>query len=685
MKVHPNGRPTWSVLAIALLLACNGKEKSSGTNDLPSGTGTPAESVDPGTRPLQRLNATEYDAIVRDLFLTTQTPGDYFPPDELSYGFDNIAAALTVSSTHVELWENAADSILAELFTDEDEVTMAYSAQAEGAGISYIGTGELYNDTNYAVYEGAIAVVFSLAHDGKFDVTVSAFGRPSGGISPTMDVKIDGKVVASVVVSAEDAPVDFVLSTFVEEGLHSFEVALQNPSEDLKRALIIDRMQVKGPTDPEVGRPPGYAALIPCAPDGQPTRSCAAEVIPTFGRLAWRRPLTEEEVNWALGLYDTADQALLSNAECLAYAFKGILMSPEFLYRVESDPASGERAVALDGYQIATRLAAFVWSSTPDAALLDAAARGDLDTAEGVEAELVRMMKDDKASALVDNLAGQWFSVRKLEETALDTVVYPGYTEELRESMVTELKLLLEGFFRDSQPLDEILTQQTTWVDQRLADLYQVPFAPLEGDWQQVSTAGTERYGLMGTAGWLMANSRSNAPSAVKRGKWVLENLLCSAPPPPPPKVEGMVTIVDENGSVREQEEAQRADDFCQTCHAQMDPLGWTLHGYDADGAARATDEIGFPIDDVATWNGVQLDGLGGLASAIAADERLALCAVEKTFMYAVGREVRIEDGPMIEAIVDEFAGSGQKFEALAKAIVKSDAFRMRGVPVEVE
>lgn len=669
-------------IALALLAACHGPTTNPGTED-PTGGTTPSEAHDPGTRPLQRVNATEYDTIARDLFGTSLRPGQNFPADELSYGFDNIAAALTTSSTHVELWEGAADAILGELFDDTDEETLSYAAQVEGAGVVYSGVGELFDDTYYAIYEGSISVPFSIVYDGDFDITVTAFGRLGELAYPTMDVKIDGVVVDSIELSNAEAK-DFVIRADVTTGLHIFEVAIRDPSGDLKRAVIVDRMQVKGPLDPEIGRPAAYAEIVPCAPDGVPSRVCAAEVLPIFGRLAWRRPLTEEEVAWALSLYDTADQALLTEAECLEYAFKGLLMSPEFLYRVERDPEGNATTAVLDGYQTATRLAAFVWSSTPDEALLDAAASGELDTPEGVEAQLDRMMSNPKGAALVDNLAGQWFAVRKLQSTALDTVVYPNYSPDLRDSMATELRLLLQGFFREGRPLDEVFTQQTTWVDARLAELYLLPFDPAQGEWQEVSTVGFERYGLFGTAGWLMAESRSNAPSAVKRGKWILENLLCSAPPPPPPNVEGMVTIVPDGVSVREQEEAQRGDEFCQTCHAQMDPLGWTLHGFAADGSKRPSDELGFPVVNSSVWNGVAMDGPAGMVDAIVADPRLSQCVVEKTFMYALGREVRIEDGPMIESITADFVDNGLSFEALAKAIVTSDAFRMRGVP-EVE
>jgi hypothetical protein len=171
----------------------------------------------------------------------------------------------------------------------------------------------------------------------------------------------------------------------------------------------------------------------------------------------------------------------------------------------------------------------------------------------------------------------------------------------------------------------------------------------------------------------------------VKRGKWVLENLLCSEPPPPPPDVESNLVLEPQLGSVREQEEAMRSDEFCQTCHSQMDPLGFALNGFDAVGQARALDELGYAIDDQTVWNGTSIDGAAGLRDVVVADERLAECVVEKSFTYAIGRGVTIEDGPTIEQITKEFVENGQTFDALADAIVSSDAFRLRGAAPEVK
>lgn len=681
-------RPLFLAALTLSVAACHGR------NTEPDGTSQPEPPIDdthPGTRPLSRLNATEYDTTVGDLVGTELHPGQNFPADEIAYGFDNVASVLTTTTTHVESWELAADEILDEMFGRKDESTSMYGTQAEAAGVTYLGEGQLYGETAYALVDGSLSSPFALAFDGQFDVTVAAFGREVGGVSPSMEVRIDGELAETFEVTNDiGATEEFTFRTFIADGVHGFEVSIGNPGESggIPRALMVDYLRIDGPMDPQTGRSPAYDDYVSCAPDGQPNRACARDGIEAFGGQAWRRPLTEAEVDWAVSLYESALDANLDEGEALQYAFKGILVSPEFVYRIEADPTGGATYRALDGYEVATRLAAFAWSSTPDQALLDAAADGTLDTPEGVSAQLERMLADERGGAVLDNLAGQWFAMRKLSTAATDATVYPEYTADLRDSMMIELRFIASSFFREGKPLDEMLLSQQTWVDQRLADHYNLPYegtgAEGEAGFAEVSLSGTGRTGLFGSAGWLMANSRVNGPSAVKRGKWIVENLLCTPPPPPPPDVEGQVTIEPEGGSTREQEEAQRGADYCQGCHSAMDPLGFVLWNFDGIGGKRSKDELGFPIDTESELGGVTLSNGEDLAEWVVADPRLSRCVVEKTLTYALGRPMELADNKVVDEITEAFDAGGQTFDALARAIVVSDAFRLRGAP-EVE
>ena len=673
------------LLTVALLAACN-KDEPGQKKDKPDPE-PQVEQSDPGTRAMARLNAYEYDATMRDLLGTKLTFSNTFPADEAAYGFDNISTVLTTTPAHVEGWEIAADELLDEMFGLKLESKGLYGTQAESAGVTYLGEGMPFGDDAYAVFEGGLSAPFSLPYDGQFEVSVAAFGRPLGGEDPVMEVWINGALAQTFEVDNEQGSyVPYSFITELDDGVHTFEILLANPyAEDaLRRSVVIDYLRIDGPLDPQLGRTLAYDDFVACGENGAPSRNCAGLAIEDFGRMAWRRPLASDEVDWALGLYDDAVAAELSALESLRHAFKGLLMSPEFLYRIERDPIEGP-VRQLDGYEVATRLAAFAWSSTPDDVLLTAADSGELDTAEGIAAALDEMFADERSDALVDNLASQWFAMRTLEWSTTDTELYPDFDEELRASMLSEMRFLMGSFFRDGAALDTVLNAQTTWVDARLADHYGLPFSGSDEDeWVEVSLAGTGRVGLFGSAGWLMAESRVNGPSAVKRGKWILENLLCSSPPPPPPDVEGMVTIVDGNGSIREQEEQQRSAEYCQTCHSVMDPLGFALWNYDGIGAVRTVDELGHDIDTTVVVEGEKVTTTAELAAWVTADPRLSRCIVEKTLTYALGRPMREADDAFIDQINEDFVASGQTFDGLARSIVTSDAFRLRGAP-EVE
>jgi Protein of unknown function (DUF1592)/Protein of unknown function (DUF1588)/Protein of unknown function (DUF1587)/Protein of unknown function (DUF1585)/Protein of unknown function (DUF1595)/Ca-dependent carbohydrate-binding module xylan-binding len=672
------------VYLLVLAAACGDPEPQPQTSPVDDPV---APEIAPGTRTVPRLTAAEYDATVRDLLGTNDRPGAYFPPDEVEHGFDNIAAALNTTVANIELWETATDGLLDEMFGRVIETRTSQKVQGEGAGVTYLGDGEAYESSGYSIYDGSVSVGLSLPYDGDFEVTVGASGQGMLGEDPELEIKIDGKVVAShTVAKPMGATGKYVAVTRIyPSGVHTFEAALANPGVNgsQTRTLVVDYIEVDGPTNPVTGRSAAYDAFVPCAPDGLPDRACAETATASFGRAAWRRPLAADELAWVMGAYDEAVTLGSDGGEALQQTFKTVMLSPDFLYRLEADPADGAAYRALDGFELASRLAAFLWSSTPDEELLTAAEQGTLTDPTVLSAQVERMISDHRGAALVDNLAAQWFAVRKLDTASPSTEEYPEFDEELRASMKGELTLRLQEFFREGAPLGDLLLSQTAWVDARLATEYGLPYTGA-GEFVRTPTVGFDRYGLFGSAGWLIVNARPDSPSAVKRGKWVLEDLLCTPPPPPPPNVESDLVLVETDGSVREQEEAQRSDELCQTCHSMMDPLGFALHSFDGIGMQRDVDEFGFPIDDNTSFEDTTLGGPRDLAEFVAADPRLPTCVVEKTFTYALGRAVEPDDAPMIEAITAEFIDEGQTFSALAKAVVKSEAFRLRGAP-EVE
>lgn len=645
-----------------------------------TGTTQPTEAFEPGARTVARLNRTQYNNILRDVFGTQRRPADVFPMDEQANGFDNQGEALTTTSTHVELWELAADEVLDEMFGRNDESTVRYHVQAEGPGVSYAGQGMpygLYLPTGYTLLDGSLTAAVPLDFDGTFSVTILAFGRSALAIPPELSVAVDGRVVETFTVEAElGNAAEYQVEVPVSSGVHSFTLAITNPYDSGfgdRRAVTIDWIDVNGPLDPEGELTPAYAEFIGCGMDEDPDPACAESALTMIGERLWGRPLSAEDLAWAMSLYTTAVAAGETSSWSLQYAIKGLLLSPQFLYHLETnDPASVRQ---LDGYEVADRLATFLWASAPDAALIAAAKDGSLLAEGGVEAAVDRMFDEVQADALVDSLAAQWFDFDLLDTFVPDQMRYPEWDDEIAASMETEIRLLAADFFLGEDTLQDMLLRQEGWVDARLAEHYDVPFS---GDPGVFLRMPNRRVGLLGTAGWLTAHSKTDAPSAVRRGKWILENLLCSAPPPPPPNVESMFMPVEASGSIRQQEEALRADDYCQSCHAAMDPLGYVLYNYDATGADRETDELGYPIDTNVVVSGAAMSDLEDLAAWVAADPRLPRCMVEKTLTYALGRPLVIADGPTVASVTAQFEAGGLTFRALAGAIATTPAFLSR-------
>ncbi|MEZ4235024.1 MAG: DUF1592 domain-containing protein [Myxococcota bacterium] len=541
-----------------------------------------------------------------------------------------------------------------------------------------------YLESGYAIFEGSLSTALALPYDGTFD-PVAAFLPELGGADPIMEVRPRRRRGLHHPRRRRRRGLRRLhlphrASTTASTRSRSPWPTRTRTGRLLWRAPVVDNAR-GGPHGPAGGPHGRLRPLCPLRPRRlADPRLCGRE--PRALRPPRLAPPSPRTRSTGPRASTTPLDAGLDRLGALRHAFKGLLVSPEFVYRFEQDP-DGDGVRTLDGYEVATRLAAFAWSSAPDEDLLDDAAAGALDTPEGVRDALGRLMADERAEALVDNLAGQWFSIRDLERTTADATLYPEFDDALRASMQLELRHLMRGFFRDGKPLVDILTAQDAYLDDRLADFYGVP---LRGDDPaEVSLAGTGRVGLFGTAGWLKAHSRVDAPSAVKRGKWILENLLCSPPPPPPPNVESMVVIVPEGASVREQEEAQRSDDYCQGCHQYMDPLGFALWDYDAIGAWRTEDELGFPIDSETSMGGQALQGVEDVATWVATDPRLPKCVVQKSMTYALGRPLDLHDEPAIDAVTEAFVAGGETFDALATALVQTDAFRRRGAPQEVE
>ena len=354
-----------------------------------------------------------------------------------------------------------------------------------------------------------------------------------------------------------------------------------------------------------------------------------------------------------------------------------ILVSPRFLFRLELDPdPTAETSRPLDGYEMASRLSYFLWRTTPDDELLALAADDELQDDEVLQAQVERMLADPRADTVVTEYAGQWLAIRAIDDVEPDYALFPGFDDELRVSMRGEMEAFAGDILLSDRSMLELLTAEQTWVDRRLAEHYGVA-PPSRDGFVKVDVPSHPRPGLFGKAGLLTALSFPKRTSPVKRGQWVMANLLCEAPPPAPAAVEGLDEEGTEGLTLREKMQKHREDPACATCHRVMDPIGFSMENYDAVGAWRTADAEGYTIDASGSWpGGPTFADAGELASALARDPRVPDCMAQTTFAYALGRPATIEDRPYLEGVQERFAQRGYRFEALATAIVLSEPFR---------
>jgi len=419
--------------------------------------------------------------------------------------------------------------------------------------------------------------------------------------------------------------------------------------------------------------------ILTCEPSPGSEVTCAEEILGAFAKRAWRRPVSKDEVGELTSVVSEALAAGDDFETSIALGLRTALISPYFLFRIELDPEPDSlEAHALTDHELASRLSYFVWSTMPDDELTDLADAGMLGDSEMLGTQVKRMLQDPRAEALVDNFAGQWLYLRKLgHPLAKDVQSFPDFDAELQASMKTEAEMFFRTFITEGRSLQELLTAEDTFVDARLAEHYGLP-APQGEGFQRVSLAGLPRRGLLTQPGMLSVLSHASVTSPVKRGKWVLEQLMCINPPPPPPGVEVPPLEPSEGGTMRDELEKHRADPQCAACHDLMDPIGLGLEHYDAIGRFRELDN-GQPIDaSGALPSGETFADALAMVPLLAKGDEFAACTARKTLTYALGRETSQTDQPYLDEIVDEFQAADMTLEGLLVAVVKSDVFRMR-------
>lgn len=433
------------------------------------------------------------------------------------------------------------------------------------------------------------------------------------------------------------------------------------------------------------------AAIVTCQ-DATPT--CAQSIIEATGLRVWRRPLQADEVQNLLAVYTTATGAGEDHVGAIKLVLRALLASPQFLYRMEfdADPATTVKH-EVDGYEMASRLSYFLWSSTPDDALLAEAGAGTLLDPAQLTTTVDRMLGDAKVNRMVRNFSGQWLHIRKVPGHIAFPTQFPSWSPDLAASMAEEAYLYFAQFVQGSVPWSEFVRADMNFVDQRLAAFYGMP-DPGGAGFNPVSVTSDQRQGFLSLGAFLAASSFPQRTSPTLRAKAILEDLLCTPPPEPPPNVKAAVDAMqaeaeanmgDEVTDIRAFLDAHRTQPDCAACHALFDPYGMALENFDGIGQWRTQYPNGAAIDPTATLSsGEQLDGLTSVVNQVSANPKLSKCVAEKMFVYGLGRTLEATDRPYIDTAVYNWLveGTDPTLRGLIKATIETEPFRMRRAAV---
>jgi len=655
-----------------------------------------ASHPDPGRTPMHRLNRAEYSNAVRDLLAVDVRPGEWLPVDDSGYGFDNIAAVLSTSPALLDRYMSAARRVSRLAIGDlalkpVEEIYDAKRDPNKGVRNEQLSE-ELPFDSRAGM---TVRHYFPLDGDYVFKVRLTGMQPGEAAENDRYQVRIPVKAGLHTVgvtsprenLKAErDAPGDgggrgaaAQIPWPVDLRLNGARVKrfdVRGPMPDVTRLIIGGPYAVTGRGETESRR-----TIFVCHPARPAQEStCARTILTTLAHRAFRRPVTSADVQPLLAFYEKG-RAGGDFESGIQAAIEAMLVSPEFLFRIERDAPGARTGAAhrISDSELASRLSFFLWSTIPDAELLDAAEHGKLGDPAALERQVRRMLDDGRAEALRSNFAGQWLQLRNVETVKPDPLIFP-FDEALRQSFLTETDLFVTSIFREDRSLLDFFSADYTFVNQRLAEHYGIPRV-YGSQFRRVTLTDVNRRGLLGQGSVLTVTSYPNRTSVVQRGKWVLETLLGTPPPPPPPDVPELKAAPHGKVlSMREQMQAHRANAICAACHARMDPIGFALENYDAVGRWRSED-AGAPIDASGKLpDGTEFRGPAGLNQLLLTKYRddFVRTATEKLLTYALGRGVEYYDYPAIRSIVRESAADNDRISSWILAIVKSAPFQMR-------
>jgi len=690
-----------------------------------------ANRVDPGrTEAFHRLNQTEYRNVVRDLLDLDIDVAELIPADAPDqHGFDNNAEVLSLSPALMERYMSAAHKVseLAVGATPRGAVIKAYDVP-----VNLIQDDRQSDELPFGS-RGGVAIRHTFPVDGEYRIKVSLRANyvdfVRGLDAPhQMEVSLDGEHLETYTFGGDapglPAPYSYAGNIRGSDDWESYMMAFADRGFELRMPVAagprvigatfpremweaegvlqprlfgyhlavnempdgnpsVGSIEIEGPlTVAGPGDTPSRRKIFTCRPASIADESvCATQIVTALARKAYRRPVSERDVEGLLDFYEAGRREGSFDAG-IQFALERLMVSPDFLFRVQRDPVDTQpgQAYAVSDIELASRLSFFLWSSLPDDELLGLAERGSLRSPGVLDRQVRRMMADDRAQAFIENFVGQWLYLRNLEGQYPDPAAFPEFDENLRQAFQRETELFIDDQIRSDRSILELMSADHTFVNERLARHYGIE-GVYGSHFRRVQLESPERGGLLGHGSLMTVTSYPNRTSPVLRGKFVLENLLGSPPPEPPPNIPA---LEEENAegkplSARDAMAQHRENPACRVCHAAMDPIGFSLENYDAVGKWRR-DFAGEAVDASGVLpDGAVFDGPEGLRNLLLSRPNDFVGTVtEKLLVYALGRGLEYYDMPSVRAIVRTAAADEYRWSSVIIGVVESTPFQMR-------
>lgn len=639
---------------------------------------------DPGRVTARRLNRNEYKNTIRDLLAVDFRADKDFPTDDSGYGFDNIGDILTISPVLMEKYMNAAEVIASRAMgADPLPKKPLEAAYDKNRGLRRL---------DFSTVEASHRVDF----DGEYIVRFGFPGERAADAKPVkMSFWMDGQVIGTLDVETKPSKLvyfnpysDGEMRVYLPEGDHVFRAAFLNddfvknidPKDAYsdKKNKFIGSITFIGPFPSKVEKASREKILICDPASGQ---ACVEKIVANLAHHAYRRPVTKQEVASLMKFVAMAKSSGQSTEQGIQLALEAMLVSPEFLFRIERDPnpLDAERAHRLSDTELATRLSYFLWSSMPDDELLRLAEAGKLKDPATLDAQVKRMMTDKKAGAFADNFAGQWLEIRNLDSITPDPQKFKAWNPQLKDEMRTETNMFFEYVLSQDRPISDFIDAKYTFLNEDLAKFYGI--SGVKGpDFRRVDLTTDERGGVLSQGSVLAVSSYPSRTSPTIRGKYILNNILGTPIPPPPPDVPAFDdSKIGAEVSMRKQLEAHRSNAVCASCHSRMDVLGFGLENYDAIGKWRTMDGK-FPIDVGGTMpNGKTFQTTAEMRTILLASmPQVSRCLIEKIMTYALGRGMQPYDNRSLDQIHKALEADGYRFQTLIFEVVHSLPFQSR-------